>query len=61
MAELIPYPFASLVRRMFREYENEQKIFDLPKQKFYRSNGGPDTSVEFCGMKAATSVDDTFD
>ncbi len=56
MAELIPYPFASLVRRMFREYENEQKIFDLPKQKFYRSNGGPDTSVEFCGMKAGTPV-----
>jgi len=56
MAELYPLPFAPLVRRMFREFENEQKIFDLPKQKFYRNNGGPDTSVEFCGMKAATPV-----
>ncbi|MGH7595962.1 MAG: 4Fe-4S dicluster domain-containing protein [bacterium] len=56
MAELIPLPFEHLVRRMFREFEKEQKIFDLPKQKFYRSNGGPDTSVEFCGMKAATPV-----
>jgi putative selenate reductase len=56
MAELIPLPFAHLVRRMFREFEKQQTIFDLPKQKFYRSNGGPDTSVEFCGMKAATPV-----
>lgn len=56
MAELIPLPFAHLVRRMFREFEREQKIFDLPKQKFYRVNGGPDTSVEFCGMKAGTPV-----
>jgi len=56
MAELIPFPFAPLVRRMFREFEKEEKIFDLPKQKFYRSNGGPDMAVEFCGMKAATPV-----
>ncbi|MGH7449998.1 MAG: glutamate synthase, partial [bacterium] len=56
MAELIPLPFEHLVRRMFREFEKQQTIFDLPKQKFYRSNGGPDTSVDFCGMKAATPV-----
>jgi len=56
MAELIPFPFERLVRRMFREFENEQKIFDLPKQKFYRDNGGLDTSVEFCGRRAATPV-----
>ncbi len=56
MAELIPLPFAHLVRRMFQEFEKQQTVFDLPKQKFYRSNGGPDTSVEFCGMKAATPV-----
>jgi putative selenate reductase len=56
MAELHPLPFAHLVRRMFREFEKQQTIFDLPKQKFYRSHGGPDTSVEFCGMKAATPV-----
>ena len=56
MAELHPLPFPHLVRRMFREFEKQQTIFDLPKQKFYRSNGGPDTSVEFCGMKAATPV-----
>jgi putative selenate reductase len=56
MAELIPLPFAHLVRRMFREFEKQQAIFDLPKQKFYRSNDGPDTAVEFCGMKAATPV-----
>lgn len=56
MAELIPLPFEHLVRRMFLEFEKQQTIFDLPKQKFYRCNGGPDTSVEFCGMKAATPV-----
>ena len=56
MAELHPLPFDHLVRRMFREFEKQRKIFDLPAQKFYRSNGGPDTSVHFCGMKAATPV-----
>jgi putative selenate reductase len=56
MAELIPIPFEHLVRRLFREFEKQQAIFDLPKQKFYRSNGGPDTSVEFFGMKAGTPV-----
>jgi putative selenate reductase len=56
MAELHPFPFAHLVRRMFREFENQRAIFDLPAKKFYRSNSGPDTSVEFCGMKAATPV-----
>ncbi len=56
MAGLIPFPFEHLVRRMFREFEKQQTIFDLPKQKFYRSNAGPDTSVEFCGMKAGTPV-----
>ncbi|MCI0690639.1 glutamate synthase [candidate division KSB1 bacterium] len=56
MAELHPLPFAHLIRRMFREFEKQQSIFDLPKQKFYRSNDGQDTSVEFCGMKAATPV-----
>jgi putative selenate reductase len=56
MAELYPLPFAHLVRRMFREFEKQQRIFDLPAQKFYRSHGGPDTTVEFCGMKAATPV-----
>jgi len=56
MAELSPLAFEHLVCRMFREFENEQKIFDLAKQKFYRSNGGPDTAVDFCGMRAATPV-----
>ncbi|MDZ7290740.1 MAG: glutamate synthase [candidate division KSB1 bacterium] len=56
MAELHPLPFTHLVRRMFREFEKQRKIFDLPAQKFYRSNGGPDLSVEFCGMKAGTPV-----
>ena len=56
MAELHPLPFAHLVRRMFLEFEKQQTIFDLPKKKFYRSNGGSDTAVEFCGRKAGTPV-----
>ena len=47
MAELEPYPFASLVRRMFTELESEDAIFDLPAKKFVLGDPGRDLSVRF--------------
>ena len=41
--DLIPAPFPSLLRRMVREHEREQKIFDLPARKFWR--GAPDLDL----------------
>jgi putative selenate reductase len=56
MAELCPAPFASLVRRMFREWEREQKIFDLPARKFWKGAPDLDTSVVFHGHRAASPL-----
>ncbi|MDG2065688.1 MAG: glutamate synthase [SAR324 cluster bacterium] len=47
MAELIPQPFASLVKRMFYELESEQSIFDFPAKKFFCGLSGKDYSVKF--------------
>jgi putative selenate reductase len=56
MAELVPAPFGSLVRRMFREHEREQKIFDLPDRKFWRGAADLDTSVLFHGHRASNPL-----
>src|SRR5512134_2502511 len=56
MAELVPAPFASLVRRMFREHANEAKIFDLPARKFWKGSPDLDTSVTFHGHRAANPL-----
>lgn len=53
MAELIPAPFASLLRRLYREYEGEGKIYDLPARKFWRGSPELDTSVRFHGRRAS--------
>ena len=47
MAELIPQPFASLVKRMFYELESEQSIFDFPAKKFFCGFSEKDYSVKF--------------
>lgn len=47
MAELVPYPFASLVTRMFREIESDRAIFDLPERKFVAGSAELDLSVPF--------------
>ena len=41
VAELVPAPFPHLLRRMLREAEREQKVFDLPARRFWRGLGGP--------------------
>lgn len=56
MAELVPLPLDLLVKRAFLEYEREGKIFDLPREKFFRGDPALDTSVHFHGRRAATPV-----
>ena len=56
MAELIPAPFPSLLRRIFREYEREGKVFDLPARKFWHGDPELDTGVAFHGGQAANPL-----
>jgi len=56
MATLVPIPFEHLLKRIFYEVKQQDAIFDLPSRKFYRGREGLDTSVHFCGNKAATPV-----
>ena len=56
MAELVPIPLPHLWRRAVLEYEREGKIFDLPKDKFFRGIAGLDLSVSFHGRRAATPL-----
>ncbi len=56
MARLRPYPFAALVRRMFRELDRRQAIFDLPARAFYRGDPAKDLSVRVHGHLASTPL-----
>ena len=56
MAELVPIPLPLLLRRAFLEYRQEGKIFDLPKNKFFRGIAGLDLSVDFHGHRVATPL-----
>ncbi len=62
MADLTPYPFGALVRRMFRELKSKGSIFDLPASKFYTGAakgggaGAHDFSVRFHGHRAGTPL-----
>ena len=49
MAELIPHPFGSLVKRMFHELETTSSIFDYPSKKFFTGTTDRDYSVKFHG------------
>ena len=54
MANLAPMPIATLVRRMLRELEVKDGIFDLPARKFVLGDARHDCSVRFHGKTAAT-------
>ncbi len=56
MARLRPYPFPALVRRMFRELERRDAIFDLPSRAFYRGDPRKDLSVRVHGALASTPL-----
>ena len=56
MAELIPYPFAALIERMFSELESADSIFDLPSKSFFLGREGRDYSVSFHDKRAPTPL-----
>ena len=56
MAELVPAPFPHLLRRMLREAECEQKVFDLPARRFWRGAEDLDLSVVVHGRRVANPV-----
>ena len=55
MAELAPLPFPDLLRRMRREVQTSDAIFDLPIRKWY-TPGPLDLSVTHFGRRASTPV-----
>ncbi len=54
--DLVPYPMDALVRRMFRELERRDAIFDLPRRKFFTGEPGIDLSVDFHGHRASSPL-----
>ena len=54
MANLAPMPIATLVRRMLRELDAKDGIFDLPARKFVLGDARHDCSVRFHGHTATT-------
>ncbi len=56
MAELYPAPFATLLRRMKREWDTNESIFDLKAKSFYRGDPDLDISIRFLGRPASTPV-----
>lgn len=57
MAELRPYPFSALVRRMLREARGQSAVFELPFSKcFFGGPGTPDLTVLFHGQVAGTPL-----
>ncbi len=56
MAELTPIPFPDLVRRMRREAEVSEAIFDLPARKWWMPDPNVDFSANHFHRRAATPV-----
>ncbi|MBI4542463.1 MAG: glutamate synthase, partial [Gemmatimonadetes bacterium] len=54
MAQFSPYPFGALVRRMFRELDQKQAVFDLPARRFFLGDPRKDFTVAFHGRPAST-------
>ena len=52
MAELVPIPFSTLLRRAWLELERTGAIFDLPARRFHHPAPDLDTSVTHCGHLA---------
>jgi putative selenate reductase len=56
VAHLAPYPLGALARRMFRELERREAIFDLPAHKFVLGEPFLDLAVRHHGRSAATPL-----
>ena len=54
MARLSPYPFSSLIRRLFRELERRKAIFGLPARAFFTGDPTIDLSVRVHGRRVST-------
>ncbi len=56
MAHLYPIPFADLARRMCREVETSDAVFDLPERKWWIPDPALDFSAVHFSRRAATPV-----
>lgn len=57
MAELVPAPFADLVRRLYLEPSRQDALFELPRNRWYApADDGPDLSVAFHGHRAGNPL-----
>ena len=54
MTHLVPLALPVLARRMLRELDTRQSVFDLPERKFVRGSARHDLSVKVFGREAAT-------
>ncbi|MEW6744919.1 MAG: glutamate synthase [Planctomycetota bacterium] len=56
MARLTPYPFGALVRRIFRELERNESVFELPARKLFRGEAGRDLSTLVHGERVSSPL-----
>ncbi|MBT9584260.1 4Fe-4S dicluster domain-containing protein [bacterium] len=56
MAELYPLSLGLHLRRILTELKNQQQIYDLPVNKFWKPSAGRDLAVNFHGRPAATAL-----
>ena len=56
MVELRPVPLAALVTRMFRELDEADSIFDLPRAKWFLGSTDHDLSVRFHDRRASSPL-----
>ncbi len=56
MSELVPQPLKVLARRIWRELDQRQAIFDLPARKFFAGSAQHDLSVAVAGQRAASPL-----
>ena len=54
--DLVPYPLDALVRRMFRELERADAVFDLPRRKFFLGREDLDLGVDLHGLRASSPL-----
>jgi putative selenate reductase len=56
VAELYPLSLGLHLRRILTELKNQQQIYDLPANKFWKPKAGRDLAVHFHGRPAATAL-----
>jgi putative selenate reductase len=54
MVQLVPIPFGVLIGRLFRELDQRQSAFDLPRQRFVQGYPGRDLSIAVHRRRAST-------